>query len=267
MGICSCTQNKFQNIKLDNIILSELKKQKIKDDGASSFKTKNTTSPTAITKYKFDQKKKFNLEYHNSLPEKKKPIINNKLNKLQSQKFTLNRPLFLNGENIKKNFEKTILIYGEKETGKTSFVMKICKHKFENFYIPSFNDERTEKMLRLKPYSKRFKLEFIVTNNNDVIKNADCYFIFYDVTSLQSLNFAKNLIENKILNLKKPIFLIGNKIDLKMSVDIDLLDYYVSLNNLKLFNISIKESNGISSLLEKLGEVLDYKDEIEIMNN
>ena len=52
-----------------------------------------------------------------------------------------------------------------------------------------------------------------------------------------------------------------------MSVDIDLLDYYVSLNNLKLFNISIKESNGISSLLEKLGEVLDYKDEIEIMNN
>jgi predicted GTPase len=122
-------------------------------------------------------------------------------------------------------------------------------------------------MLCLQPYSKRFKLEFIVTNDTDVIKNADCYFIFYDVTCLHSLNFAKNLIENKILNQKKPIFLIGNKIDLKMNVELDLLNYYVSIYNLKLFNISIKESNGISSLLEKLGEVLDYKDEIEIMNN
>ena len=52
-----------------------------------------------------------------------------------------------------------------------------------------------------------------------------------------------------------------------MNVELDLLNYYVSIYNLKLFNISIKESNGISSLLEKLGEVLDYKDEIEIMNN
>ena len=265
MGTCACSQNKFQNIKLDNVILDELEKQKSKEDN-SCFKTKNTISPTGITKFKYEQKNKFNLNIKHS-SEEKRAISINKLNKLQSQKLIYNRTLYLNGENIKKNFEKTILIYGEKETGKTSFVMKICKHKFENFYIPSFNDERTEKMLRLKPYSKRFKLEFIVTNNNDVIKNADCYFIFYDVTSLQSLNFAKNLIENKILNLKKPIFLIGNKIDLKMSVDIDLLDYYVSLNNLKLFNISIKESNGISSLLEKLGEVLDYKDEIEIMNN
>ena len=67
----------------------------------------------------------------------------NKLLIAKSQKLIYNRSLYLNGENIKKNFEKTILIYGEKETGKTSFVMKICKHKFENFYIPSFNDERT----------------------------------------------------------------------------------------------------------------------------
>ena len=265
MGVCTCSQNKFQNIKLDNIILSELEKQKFKDDNASSFKTKNTTSPTAITQYKYNQKKKFDINNIYSIPEKKKNP-NNKLNKLQSQKLFYNSPLCLN-ENIKKNFEKTILIYGEKEVGKTSFVMKICKHKFESFYIPSFNDERTEKMLCLQPYSKRFKLEFIVTNDTDVIKNADCYFIFYDVTCLHSLNFAKNLIENKILNQKKPIFLIGNKIDLKMNVELDLLNYYVSIYNLKLFNISIKESNGISSLLEKLGEVLDYKDEIEIMNN
>lgn len=266
MGTCACSQNKFQNIKLDNVILDELEKQKSKEDNSYSFKTKNTTSPTGITKFKYEQKNKFNLNIKHS-SEEKRAISINKLNKLQSQKLIYNRSLYLNGENIKKNFEKTILIYGEKETGKTSFVMKICKHKFENFYIPSFNDERTEKMLRLKPYSKRFKLEFIVSNNIDIIKNADCYFIFYDVTCLHSLNFAKNLIENKILSQKKPIFLIGNKIDLKINVEYDLLDNYVSLYNLKLFNISIKESNGISSLLEKLGEVLDYKDEVEVMNN
>ncbi len=87
MGICSCTQNKFQNIKLDNIILSELEKQKFKDDNASSFKTKNTTSPTAITQYKYNQKKKFDLKNIYSIPEKKKITMHQilKQKKLQVQ--------------------------------------------------------------------------------------------------------------------------------------------------------------------------------------
>ena len=123
------------------------------------------------------------------------------------------------------------------------------------------------KLLRLKPYSKKFKLEFNVTNNINEIKEADCYIILYDVTSLNSFIFAKSLIENKIICKEKPIFLIGNKIDIGKKINIPYLQEFLFKYNCYFFYISLKESNGISLLLEKLGEILDYKEEIEIINN
>jgi signal recognition particle receptor subunit beta len=260
MGVCTCSQNKIQNIKLDNILIEELGKNKYNDE--LSFKTKDTTSPCGISK----GFKKFNLKFKKSpstdieVNSKKK----NSSNKSSSQKKILNNKLsMLKIEpKIKKNYEKSILIYGDKESGKTSFIMKICRHKFDPFYIPSFKDERIEKLLRLKPYSKKFQFEFIVSNDNDNIKPADCYLIFFDVTCLKSLNKAMNLIEKKIVNLNKPIFLIGNKTDLKNNIDISFVNDFIQKYKCNFFTISIKESNGISLLLERLGEVLDYKDEI-----
>ena len=160
---------------------------------------------------------------------------------------------------IKSKNEKTILIYGEHESGKTSFVLKICNNKFDIFYIPSFADENTKKTLILN--QKKFNIEFIVSNDTSEIKEADCYLIFYDLTSMTSYNIAKNLIIEKITKLNKPIFLIGNKSDLRNKISIPDLKNFCNDYKCVEFQISIKENIGVSSVLKNIGDIFNYEDE------
>ena len=125
--------------------------------------------------------------------------------------------------NKPKNY-KTILIYGEHETGKTSFVLKVCNNKFET----------------------------------SIIKESDLYLIVYDLTSKESHNKAKNLIIEKIYKMNHPIFLIGNKSDLRNQINIPDLKEFTQKYCFDEVKISIKDSIGVSSLLKKFGEIFNY---------
>ena len=162
-----------------------------------------------------------------------------------------------NNINKPKNF-KTILIYGGNETGKTSFVLKVCNNKFDVFYIPSFSDEKTNKSLMLN--QKKFELQFIVSNDTSNIQEADCYLIYYDLTSMASYNYAKNLIIEKIFKLNYPTFLIGNKCDLRNKINLNDLKQFCNDYKCEEFKISIKDYIGISSVLKKFGEIFDYNE-------
>ena len=259
MGVCTCNQNKEIFNKLDNLILNDLGKNNIQIS-----KTKQLTSPSTIMTNGFRLNTN-NILNKKTLNESEREVKSNPpLIKYKSENLILNRSIFLPYTIIKKNFEKTLFIYGDKESGKTSLLIKICAQKFNIFYIPSLSDEKNIKLLRLKPYSKRFKLELNVTNNINEIKEADCYIILFDVTSLNSWNFAKNLIESKIISKQKPVILIVNKIDIGNKINIHYLQEFLLKYKCDFFYISLKESNGISLLFEKLGEILDYKEEIEI---
>ena len=107
---------------------------------------------------------------------------------------------------------------------------------------------------------KKFELQFIVSNNISNIQEADCYFIFYDLTSLASYNYAKNLIIENIFKLNIPIFLIGNKCDLRNKINLNDLKQFCIDYNCNEFKISIKDYIGVSSILKKLGEIFDYKE-------
>ena len=159
---------------------------------------------------------------------------------------------------IKPKNYKTILIYGGNETGKTSFVLKVCNNKFDVFYIPSFSDERTNKSMMLN--QKKFELQFIVSNDTSNIQDADCYLIFYDLTSLASYNYAKNLIIEKISKFNYPIFLIGNKCDLRNKINLNDLKDFCKDYKCEEFKISIKDYIGVSSVLKKFGEIFDYNE-------
>jgi GTPase SAR1 family protein len=258
MGVCTCNHYKYEYRQLENIKIDELGKTNLQ-----SSKTKQPASPSTVITNPFRTNTNNILKKLYSKDSEIEIQKHAKFDHHQSIIFNQNQSNII----IKKNFEKTILIYGDRESGKTSFSIKICEQKFVNYYIPSLSDEKKIKLLRLKPYSKKFKLEFNVTNNINEIKEADCYIILYDVTSLNSFIFAKSLIENKIFCKEKPIFLIGNKIDIGKKINIPYLQEFLFKYNCYFFYISLKESNGISLLLEKLGEILDYKEEIEIINN
>ena len=155
--------------------------------------------------------------------------------------------------------EKYIVIYGPEESGKTSFVLKYCNNKFDNFYIPSFEEEITNKncVINTKPY----KIKFIVSINTNQIIDADCYFIFYDMSSQSSLNSAIEILDKKLKYFDKLIFFIGNKSDIKVKLDDSKLKEIISKNNIKceIFYISVKDNIGIAAMMSKFREIFDYE--------
>ena len=211
------------------------------------------------------KKKEENKNKNKEIPSEKNTDINN-LNSISNKNNNHNYSNVINNNNInniskktKQKNEKTIVIYGEHETGKTNFVLKVCNNKFDIFYIPSFVDEKINKILILN--QKQFNIEFIVSNDTSEIKEADCYLIFYDLTSMTSYNIAKNLIIEKITKLNKPIFLIGNKSDLRNKISINDINSFCKDYKCIHFQISIKDSIGISSVLKQLGDIFNYEDE------
>ncbi len=165
----------------------------------------------------------------------------------------------INNNNIEKlKDEKTILIYGPPESGKTSFIIRYFENKFDSCYIPSFSDEITKKRCFLN-YGKKFNLEIIVSNNLNKIQNADCYFIFFDISSKISFEEAKKIIDD-IINTNKTIFLIGNKKDLKNVVLEKNIHDLCKKYNLEYFLISVKDNIGISAMMKKFGEIFDYEE-------
>ena len=186
--------------------------------------------------------------------------ISNNNNNSNNNIINNNNNISNNKENkIKSKDEKTILIYGPPESGKTSFIIRYFENKFDSCYIPSFSDEITKKSCFLN-YGKKFNLEIIVSNNLNKIQNADCYFIFFDISSKNSFEETKKIIINYIINNNKTIFLIGNKKDLKNVVSEKNINDLCKKYNLEYFLISVKDNIGISAMMKKFGEIFDYEE-------
>ena len=158
----------------------------------------------------------------------------------------------------KSKYAKTIIICGPNESGKTSFSMRYCDNKFDNCYIPSLINEISSKNIILNNGEQRLQLKFIVTNNIDNLDDVDCYFVIYDINSKKSFIEAKNLVEDKILIEKLPIFFIGNKSDLKSVVNKFEVEDFCKTNKLYNMIISVKNNIGISALIKKFTELFKY---------
>ena len=208
-----------------------------------------------------------------SFSEKKNNLHNlNKIKEIDNNNLSNND---INNDSIenltpttKKNkYEKSILILGLEDSGKTSLMIRYFEKKFDNFYIPSLNDEINTKFIFGK---KNFILTFCVSNNLNIniINNYDCIFVIYDITSQKSFLKAKEIIdslnENKI---NKTIFLIGNKIDLKSNfndeIEKEKLKKIINNQNINIFFISVKNNLGISAMMSKFKEIFNYDENNE----
>lgn len=146
-------------------------------------------------------------------------------------------------------------ICGPREAGKTSFVLRFCQNRFDSCYIPSFSeDEVTHKQCVLN--MKLFNIIFIV--NESINKEVDCYLVLFDYTSESSYNIATSIVINDLSNSNKPIFLIGNKTDVKHRlVDKEKIETFCNEHKCTFFPISVKGNMGISIMMQKLSMVLD----------
>ena len=103
---------------------------------------------------------------------------------------------------------------------------------------------------------KLFNIIFIV--NKAIDKEVDCYLVLFDYTSEASYSIATSLVANELANSDKPIFLIGNKTDVKHRlVEKEKIEKFCKEHNCTFFPISVKGNIGISLMMQKLSMVLD----------
>ena len=294
-NLCICfTYNDIQN-KSNNINISSLNSKRIKI-GDENFHIINSKMRKEIEEHENSSK----ILSKNSKKKKKTDkienyeLMNNMLNCVMNgvcdvnlhqksrifSKFSLNeknnkfkRSKTINHNEIKNDSiipmknklpetrntnEKTIAIYGPPFSGKTTFAIKYLDKKFDNFYIPSVSDEILKKNILI--YGKLFKMTLIVSNNLDYIYDADCYFIFYEMNNQKSYDDAEDILK-KIIKIKKLIFFIGNKLDIKLNIiKKDNLENIIKKNRGKIFDfeISVKEDKGINLMMEKFKDIFNY---------
>lgn len=163
------------------------------------------------------------------------------------------------------NNDVNIVLIGDKEVGKSAFMIKIVDGFFETIYIPTLGCEMKEKRLRCK--DKAFKVNFYVTASDEykddyssIFAKADYFLAFYDVGDLSSFKKIKKYLKKDLQSYlrfydnskKSNVFLVGNKIDLRRQIDTEMAKKYCNDNNIQLFEISVKSGENVTNLIQTI---------------
>ena len=167
--------------------------------------------------------------------------------------------------------EINIVLIGEKQSGKSSFVIKLAENRFENLYIPTVFIETISKVMTYN--NKRYVLNFDVTpgeqeyqqDYSTLYAKSNFIFLFYDVTNLGSFlrakKFIKKELKNKVIMYShnfSNIFIIGNKIDSTPFIESSTqIRSYCEKHQLEFFEISVKTNAGIGYMMNKLLAIFD----------
>ena len=194
--------------------------------------------------------KAINQENSEKKTESEKEKVSNIKNKIKN-KTNRRRSAYLNRTFI------NILVLGDKNTGKTSFLKLLKDNKFSDKYETTKEDEESyDKKIVIN--KNNIHMNILVCNNlnkKEVLNSSkDYYLLFYDITNMNSLEFIEKIylenfinklqiIENKLSN----IILIGNKIDLKQDdIIYNKMENFCNQNNLSHYEISTKNNLGIN---------------------
>jgi GTPase SAR1 family protein len=194
--------------------------------------------------------KAINQENNEKKIDCKKEKVSNIKNKIKN-KTNRRRSAYLNRTFI------NILVIGDKNTGKTSFLKLLKDNKFSDKYETTKEDEESyDKKIVIN--KNNIHMNILVCNNlnkKEVLNSSkDYYLLFYDITNMNSLEFIEKIylenfinklqiIENKLSN----IILIGNKIDLKQDdIIYNKMENFCNQNNLSHYEISTKNNLGIN---------------------
>ena len=275
MGICGC----FEIRKINKNFLRDKEEDELRNIKLSSsiLKPTYTIYQEKIIEKKEEKTKNINktINEDDKIPMKNKYNKNTtcSLNKSENDNSTLsinryNKKNNINKNNIeeKVNKEINIVLIGEKQSGKSSFIIQIAEKRFENIYIPTVFIENISKILTYN--NKKYILNFNVTpgvqeykeDYSKLYSQANFIFVFYDISVQGSFtktkNFVKKELKNKIVMYNKDysnIFIVANKIDKSSfhNQNIDARKYWENMN-LQYFEISVKNNIGVGYMINKL---------------
>ena len=275
MGICGC----FEIRKINKNFLRDKEEDELNNIKLSSskLKPKYQIYQEKIIEKKEEKTKNINktINEDDKIPMKNKYNKNTtcSLNKSENDNSTLSINRYNKNNNINKNNieekvnkEINIVLIGEKQSGKSSFIIQIAEKRFENIYIPTVFIENISKILTYN--NKKYILNFNVTpgvqeykeDYSKLYSQANFIFVFYDISVQGSFtktkNFVKKELKNKIVMYNKDysnIFIVANKIDKSSfhNQNIDARKYWENMN-LQYFEISVKNNIGVGYMINKL---------------
>lgn len=155
-----------------------------------------------------------------------------------------------NSNKLNNIFEYKIIVIGDSLTGKTSFCNRFVKNEFDLEIRPSKETNCYIKTIYL--FDKEIKIYLLDIETNplpiegyeeQIYKDVSGIIIIYDITNNDSLEKSEKLFNKakkycELVNI--PIFLVGNKNDLKFLRNISFDDAQKKANQLKC---ELKEIN------------------------
>jgi len=229
------------------------KLEKVNENGNENKIKKYNNKQSLQTNHTLEKK----IEKKNQ-KQNKKPIINQSTD----YEIKLKESSSLKGKN-----EMNIVLIGEKQTGKSSFIIKLIENRFENLYIPTVFIERSSKKILYN--NKTYILNFEVTpgveeykeDYTELYSKAHFILLFYEVGRNDSLKRAKNFIKKELKNQmvmysnnSSSIYFIGNKIDIYPNQSNLDVKKYCDKHKINFFEISVKTNSGINILMNTIIE-------------
>ena len=177
---------------------------------------------------------------------------------------------------VSKNEEKIkIIILGNSKVGKTSFIIRFTKNKFDETYITTIGIDCIYRIINLE--NKLYKLMFYDTAGEERyksipknhIKNMQGIILMYDITDKSSFDSIIDWISDvkDIKGENFPMILVGNKIDLNESREVtEEMGYELAeKNQIEFFETSNKDGTniqdaGLEIVYKILGETESLKE-------
>ena len=164
-----------------------------------------------------------------------------------------------------------ILILGDSNVGKTSFLIRFCDDTFDEGTLTTVGVDFKKKFI--KRNDKKIALHICDTAGQERFraiaknhfKNADGIIIMYDISNKRTFQNIKDWIINIKENLdtdKIGLIIVGNKLDLNQNreVDEDMRKYLEEKQKIKVLEASAKENINVNEAfielvdkMEKLG--------------
>ena len=164
-----------------------------------------------------------------------------------------------------KSININIVLLGNSSVGKTSLLTRYTNNEFNNNYITTCGYDFETKDIKIYGKDVHLKIHDTVGQERyqsiitSFYKKNDGFIFVFDVTNKQSFQeiqtWLKGVEEN---NEDFDCVLVGNKIDLKNSIevnkeDVNNCDY---LKNIKYFETSAKDNQNVQEVFEELTRMI-----------
>ena len=160
-----------------------------------------------------------------------------------------------------KKLKFNVIVLGEQTVGKTSIISRLKGKEFEDITLSTAGIDYYIDDKIIDGVKYKFKIfdtagqERYKSIAGSTIKLADGFIIVFSIDnkkSFEQVQYWINRVEEEVDLSKKPLILVGNKIDLERVVSKDDVDNFIKSKFLKYLETSAKTGSNIREIFDTL---------------